>query len=177
MSYNIEDLKHDLALEHLSSLTLAERLQGLSVTERLQGLSLGEISKYFPPEEIEIDTSNNKQASETITPKGEKVELSSPLTNRDILVNQILVMHQREGMDLPYDLEEFKHSAALEYLPLLTIEERLEGLSARELLQGLSAEEVLQGLSAQTLLQGVSTEQLAACIELLKAKTPSADKT
>lgn len=168
MSYEIEDFKHDLALEHLSSLTLAERLQGLSLAERLQTLSLSEISKHFPPEEIKID-SNKEQISAATVSKGEKVELSSPLTNRDILINQVLVMYQQEGMDLPYDLEDFKRSAALEYLPLLAIEERLEGLSAKEILQGLSTEEILQGLSSQNLLQGLSAEQLTACLELIKA--------
>ena len=62
MPYTMENFKHDIALEHLSSLTLDERLQGLSTNERLQDLStderlqdlpLSEVIKRYSPEEVE----------------------------------------------------------------------------------------------------------------------------
>ena len=62
MPYTMEDFKHDVALEHLSSLTIDERLQNLpadeivqrlSLDERLRDLPLSEIIKHYSPEELE----------------------------------------------------------------------------------------------------------------------------
>ncbi len=47
MPYTMEDFKHDVALEHLSSLSPEERLQGLSVERRLQGMSIEELEAYL----------------------------------------------------------------------------------------------------------------------------------
>jgi len=61
MPYTMENFKHDVALEHLSSLTLDERLQNLpneevaqrlSLDERLQGLPVDEVVKSLPPEKV-----------------------------------------------------------------------------------------------------------------------------
>ena len=53
----MENFKHDVALEHLSSLTTEERLQGLPTEKRLQGLPIKEIELYL--EQIKANKSNS----------------------------------------------------------------------------------------------------------------------
>ena len=48
MPYTMEDFKHDVALEHLSELTIDERLEGLPIEKVLQGISAEEILQSLP---------------------------------------------------------------------------------------------------------------------------------
>ncbi len=50
---------------------------------------------------------------------------------------------------MPYTMEDFRRDYAKEHLKDLTLDERLEGLSAKELLQRFSLEERLEGLSPE----------------------------
>jgi len=59
MPYTMENFKHDVALEHLSSLTTEERLQGLPTKERLQGLPIEEIELYL--EQIKANKSDSDE--------------------------------------------------------------------------------------------------------------------
>ena len=53
MPYTMEDFMHDVALEHISSLTTDELLQNLFTDDRLEDLSLNKILKHFSSEEIQ----------------------------------------------------------------------------------------------------------------------------
>ncbi len=53
MPYTMENFIHDVALEHLSELTIDERLQGLPAEEIAQRLPLEERLKGLPAEELE----------------------------------------------------------------------------------------------------------------------------
>ncbi len=74
------------------------------------------------------------------------------------VLDQIFTRYRQEGIDMPYTMENFKHDVAKEYLPLLTEDERLEGLSVDKRLKGLSVEE------------------LEAYLEQLKSRSKDSDK-
>jgi hypothetical protein len=58
------------------------------------------------------------------------------------LLYQLFEGYQREGIAMPYTMEDFKRDFLKEHLKDLTPQERLEGLSAEERLEGLSAEAI-----------------------------------
>jgi hypothetical protein len=75
------------------------------------------------------------------------------------LVQQLLVGYQREGLNMPYTIEDFRRDYVKEHLKDLTPEERLEGLSPEKRLEGLSPEKRLEGLSPEKRLEGLSPEK------------------
>ena len=69
--------------------------------------------------------------------------------------------YRKEGIAMPYTMEEFMKESIPNILKELPVEKRLEGLSPEERLEGLSPEERVKGLSL---------EMLTALIERMKEK-------
>jgi hypothetical protein len=63
------------------------------------------------------------------------------------LLGQLFEGYKREGLAMPYTMEDFRRDYVKEHLKDLTPDERLEGLSAEELVKRLSPDERLRGLS------------------------------
>jgi hypothetical protein len=74
-------------------------------------------------------------------------------------LQKLFAGYQREGLTMPYTIEDYRRDYAKEHLQKLTPEERLEGLSAKERLKGLSVEELLEGLSLQEILKRLSVDE------------------
>jgi hypothetical protein len=58
------------------------------------------------------------------------------------LIGQLFAGYVREGVAMPYTMEDFRRDYVKEHLKDLTTEERLEGLSPEERLEGMSPEEI-----------------------------------
>jgi hypothetical protein len=86
----------------------------------------------------------------------------------NLLLWQILEQYQREGVAVSYTMADFRHDFVKEHLNLLSLQERLEGLSAKErrqLLEAFSPKErrqVLEGLSLEELESYVKQRREAA---------------
>jgi hypothetical protein len=70
-------------------------------------------------------------------------------TDTSTLLGQLFEGYDREGLAMPYTMEDFRRDYVKEHLKDLTLRERLEGLSPQERLKGLSPEERLAGLSPE----------------------------
>lgn len=62
------------------------------------------------------------------------------------LLGQLFEGYAREGVAMPYTMEDFRRDYVKEHLKDLTLDERLEGLSAEELLQRLSPDQIVKYL-------------------------------
>jgi hypothetical protein len=58
------------------------------------------------------------------------------------LLGQLLQQCRKEGVQMPYTMEDFRRDYVREHLKDLTLEERLAGLSPEERLAGLSPEAI-----------------------------------
>jgi len=65
------------------------------------------------------------------------------------ILNQLYENYQKEGVPMPYTVDDFMRDVTLEHLDLLNPDERLRGLSSEERLKGLPSEERLKGLSPE----------------------------
>jgi hypothetical protein len=63
------------------------------------------------------------------------------------LLGQLFEGYEREGLTMPYTMEDFRRDYVKEHLKDLTLDERLEGLSPKELVKRLSPDDRLRGLS------------------------------
>lgn len=79
-------------------------------------------------------------AQEQVKYGAEHYSLQSPDVSS--VVNQLFGEYRREGLTMPYTMEDFKRELALENLDQLTPEERLSGLAPKEILQHLSDDEI-----------------------------------
>ncbi len=84
--------------------------------------------------------------------------------------------YKREGMPMPYTMEDFRRDYVKEHLKDLTLEERLEGLSPEELIKQLSADQRLQGLSPDQLLQRLSPDQIESYLQRQKRQQAPAKR-
>ena len=75
------------------------------------------------------------------------------------LLARLFEGYEREGLDMPYTMEDFRRDFAKDHLKDLTPKERVEGLSSEQLLQLLPIEERLKGLSPDERLQGLSPDE------------------
>jgi hypothetical protein len=75
------------------------------------------------------------------------------------VLGQLFEGYKREGLPMPYTMEDFRRDYVKEHLKDLTLDERLAGLSPDQRLQGLSPDQRLQGLSPDQRLQGLSPDQ------------------
>jgi hypothetical protein len=83
------------------------------------------------------------------------------------LLNRLFEQYRKEGVQMPYTMEDFRRDYVKDHLKDLTLEERLAGLSPEERLAGLSPEERLAGLSP---------EEIAQILKRLKDIPPPAAK-
>jgi hypothetical protein len=67
----------------------------------------------------------------------------------DLLFDAILDQYRKDGMSMPYTIEDFVHDYTQQFLQKLTVEQRLQGLSVEQRMKGLSAEERLEGLTQE----------------------------
>lgn len=81
------------------------------------------------------------------------------------LINKLFEGYRKEGLTVPYTMEDFKRDYTKEHLKDLTVDERIEGISTEELLKRISPEERLKGLSEQ---------DIAAYLSRRKADEPPA---
>jgi hypothetical protein len=58
------------------------------------------------------------------------------------LLGQLFEGYEREGVTMPYTMQDFRRDYVKEHLKDLTVEERLEGLSPDERLRGLSPDQI-----------------------------------
>jgi hypothetical protein len=58
------------------------------------------------------------------------------------LLGQLFEGYEREGLTMPYTMEDFRRDYVKEHLKKLTLEERLEGVSPDELLRRLSPDQI-----------------------------------
>jgi hypothetical protein len=58
------------------------------------------------------------------------------------LLGQLFEGYEREGLAMPYTMEDFRRDYVKEHLKDLTVKERLEGLSADQRLEGLSPDQI-----------------------------------
>jgi hypothetical protein len=65
------------------------------------------------------------------------------------LLARLLDQYRKEGVAMPYTMEDFRRDYVKEHLKDLTPEERLQGLSPEERLEGLSSEQLLASLSPE----------------------------
>jgi hypothetical protein len=84
------------------------------------------------------------------------------------IFSQLFDHYEREGVTMPYTIEDFRRDAAREYLELLTPEERLEGLRPEERLKGLRPEEVLRTFPVEELLKVLPADVIEAHLKRLK---------
>ena len=87
------------------------------------------------------------------------------------VLNQLYELYQREGVVMPYTMEDFEKDFTREHLHLLPPEERLKGLPPEERLKGLPAEERLKGLTLETILKCFPPEVIEAHLSKRKPKT------
>ena len=80
------------------------------------------------------------------------------------VLHRLFEGYKKEGLPMPYTMEDFRRDFTKEHLKELTPEERLEGLSPQERLGGLSPEERLGGLSPEEILKVLSPEELVASL-------------
>ena len=70
----------------------------------------------------------------------EHYEQHSPDTST--LLNQLFQGYKREGLAMPYTMQDFRRDYAKEHLKDLTYEERLEGVPLEERLHGVPPKEI-----------------------------------
>ncbi len=74
------------------------------------------------------------------------------------LLGRLLGQYRKEGVSMPYTMEDFRRDYVKEHLKDLSPEERLEGLTPEELLARVPPEQRLEGLSSDELLAALSPE-------------------
>jgi len=74
------------------------------------------------------------------------------------MLNQLYELYQKEGIVMPYTMEDFNRDFTREHLYLLPPEERLKGLPPEERLKGLPSETVFKQFSPEERLKGLPPE-------------------
>jgi len=84
------------------------------------------------------------------------------------MLNQLYELYQKEGIVMPYTMEDFNRDFTREHLYLLPPEERLKGLPPEERLKGLPSETVFKQFSPEERLKGLPPEIIEAYLSQLK---------
>jgi hypothetical protein len=77
------------------------------------------------------------------------------------LLGRLFALYRKEGLDMPYTMEDFRRDYVKDYLKDLTPQERLKDLTPEELLSAVPVEKRVAGLSPEELLAALSPEQVA----------------
>ena len=75
------------------------------------------------------------------------------------LLAELFEGYEREGITMPYTMDDFRRDYTRKQLERLPVKERLRGLSPEERLEGLSAEDLLRAVPPEDLLAGLSPEE------------------
>jgi hypothetical protein len=78
------------------------------------------------------------------------------------LLQRLVEQYRKEGVPMPYTLEDFRRDYVKEHLKDLTTEERLAGMSPQQRIEGLSTEQRIEGLPPEQFLAGLSPDQRLA---------------
>jgi hypothetical protein len=89
------------------------------------------------------------------------------------LLGRLFAMYRKEGLDMPYTMEDFRRDYVREHLKDLTPEELLAAVPVEKRVAGLSPEERLKNLTPEELLKGLTSEQIAALEKRLKRDGPA----
>lgn len=71
---------------------------------------------------------------------------------------------------MPYTMKDFRRDFTKAHLHLLTLDERLEGVTSAEILKRLTPEERLKGLTPEEILAALTPKQIEQLRELLNVK-------
>lgn len=91
-------------------------------------------------------------------------------TDISTVINDLFKKYQKEGIAMPYTVEDYRRQRKEEFLRSLTpddLSELLENLPAEERLRGVPVEERLRGLPAEERLRGLSKEEIDVCLKIL----------
>ncbi len=112
-------------------------------------------------------------------------------TDISTVINELFRKYRKEGIVMPYTIDDYRRERKEEFLRSLTREdvsgllgnlspeERLRGLSPEEVfkafppeerLRGLSPEEVFKAFPPEERLRGLSEEEIEACLKILRLK-------
>jgi hypothetical protein len=122
-------------------------------TDRIRVLVLGQLPRSEHNAMLHLFSASQEQVrygAEHYRPRSDETST---------LLHRLFEQYRKEGVQMPYTMEDFRRDYVKEHLKDLSPEERLEGLPPEELLKRLSLEERLKGLSA---------EQLKAFLERLQ---------
>jgi hypothetical protein len=81
-------------------------------------------------------------------------------TETSTLLDQLIEGYQREGVVMPYTMEDFRRDYLKEHIKQLSAKERLAGLSPEERLAGLPPEERLAGLPPEEIVKHLPPEEI-----------------
>ena len=84
------------------------------------------------------------------------------------ILNQLYELYQKEGVMMPYTIEDFNRDFTQEHLYLLPPEERLKGLSPEAVFKQFSPEDRLKGLPPEERLKGLPPEVIEAYLSQLR---------
>jgi len=87
------------------------------------------------------------------------------------LINRLYNGYQREGMSMPYTMEDFRKDYVKEHLEKLSPEERVEGLLPEQLRKVLPLDQLLKVLSPDERLAGLSPEEIDKLLRRHAAKS------
>jgi hypothetical protein len=93
------------------------------------------------------------------------------------LLHRLFEQYRKEGVHMPYTMEDFRRDYVKDHLKDLTLEERIAGLSLEPLLALLPVEQRVAGLSSEQLLALLPVEQRVAGLspeQLLAGLSPEA---
>ena len=90
------------------------------------------------------------------------------------LLDRLFQQYQREGLNMPYTMEEFRRDYLREHVRELTLKERVAGASPEEIRALLPPKERVAGLSAAELLAVLSPEEREALRKQLQRNDSSA---
>jgi hypothetical protein len=90
------------------------------------------------------------------------------------LLHQLFQQYRKEGVAVPYTMEDFRRDFAKEFLQDLSPEERLAGLSPEQIRALLPPEQILAALSPEQILAALSPEAKEALRRRLLGSEPPA---
>lgn len=153
--------------------------QGLARQIDLEELKPGVYRGCRGTDRIDIIVSNKLSEAEhnammyLFSPQSERIQYGarhysqhSPFTSS--MVQQLLARYLKEGVEMPYTLEDFQREFKKEFLEGLSDEERLEGIPEEKRLEGIPLEKRLEGISEEELLERIPPETLQKMLEKLK---------
>jgi hypothetical protein len=135
-----------------------------------------DVIRILVPGELPQSTNNAllhlfSAAPEQVKYGAEHYQLRSGETST--LLRRLFEMYKKEGLVMPYTMEDFRRDYVREHLKDLTPEELLEAVPLEKRLEGLSVEDLLKRVPVEKRLEGLSIEEIEAVLKRLKGGDPS----